>query len=246
MSLVINANKGGGWNISNSGIGNGLVYPDFSQILLMPSFWEIYLTKSWNIDIQNWNEAMSVNGTRINCFSDNIQEEFYWSGASCLRGACVRYYNSSGNPYVSTRTSSYFTLKWGERVGKEIVVASFHIPIFLYFDSWNLDIEIKARPWLLKNNGSIAYLCDEVVHRYQGVKQTQKSSIITTNWLLAEAGDRVIVDTYIKIHSAPSNTEVLAGFWLVENSYIASKSNIAPRYVYVGKTPPCPIQISIE
>ena len=233
----LNVNQNAQWTVANILPMEWIWYPDFTQILIKPSFW--YITSVPE-------PVETVKGTPIHNLSSDINSENWngtWAYVGVWQDANIFWTN-----IWPIRVATKRELSWGELVGREIVWGCVWggDPT-----SWAITLKI----WLLRKDGSIQYIWTITRSKKETNKQWWPISnggayiyvhikdlyVLRSNWVRAVKWDRVIVDI-----TATNNSQGwYVGFWTDWGSLLIARYTDSINKL-VLQAPCCPIQVSIE
>lgn len=232
--LVLNTNEFKWFIHSNQEIG---CYPDFSQILILPP------SISW-VDT---NEALSVNWTVINQFSQSINNINYnswnllnWNPIWSSDIGLVQYWTASS---ITTKSRIWvlWKMKWGEIIGKRMCM----MPTVIFWRaasntwshswsaSWTIAIKLLHSNWTLTTIGTFSINISQNHNGWQAKLYKSKWLIvIETVWYVAQEWDIVVADIDITTQWHWQYSYGWFSFWSLWSSDF--------------DTQPHPIQISID
>ena len=248
MSLVINSNETWMIKYSDTVFDGWSWYPDFNQILIKPSFWQIVALPS---------AVETVNWTAIHNLSSNIREDTrnycpsdYWQWWIAVCWWRTSWSSTVSNLLVATPKS----LTAWKTVWKEIIYA------WILWTASSADY-IKERAWILHTDWSITYMTEEqtlspkntwMEYGASGANTVNNlfydfvSLKMTTSWFVTAEGDRIVVNISMQ-RSSNSNRWWFVWFWHdcagACISFFSSSNTIIHPWMQI---PCCPIQVSIE
>lgn len=197
--LVLNTNQSwGGWyEKSNQNVFPDM-YPNFnSALLLFLTRWQITIPNGWAISTLPAVET--INGTPINYYFWNIisPQYYIWTWSWSDQNFNIYLANSMTG---SVRFWTDIWLAWWELIWKEII-AWFYWIRENYINQRTISWTIQMDVWLLHQDWtitSIANLSFSVprtsANSNQIIEASNRINRQTTNWVVAQAGDRIIVD----------------------------------------------------
>ena len=233
---------------SSQSLDGGNTYPDFSQILIKPSFWRGIASAPRAIEEVKW--------THIHNYSSEIREDtrnyapnlvWQWCDASI-------WWNVSSNIVVASLKS----IPAGKIIWKEVIYAG-------VFWSWTINDYLSLRAWLLHTDWTITYLTEEkklyepswsypylkfpnwAANAWLAICQYQRVfERVITRGFISKEWDRLIVVVGWKCTNSSNKVSYI---WFWNDSWwalIGHRYSSSPEVTPWIQCPCTPIQISIE